>query len=88
MLVLGVLLGVSVVLNVLLFVAGFRLFNNNEELEKQYAKLKELLFNEAKNNAILQSKVNDYEKFFKQYYGSSDEPKPTMIIDEDWDDED
>ena len=33
MLVLGVLLGVSVVLNVLLFVAGFRLFNEVENLE-------------------------------------------------------
>jgi hypothetical protein len=46
------------------------------------------LFNEAKNNVILQSKLDEYDKVFKKYFRVPDEPKPTMVIDEDWDDED
>ena len=76
-----VLLGVSIALNVLLFVKGFILF-------KQCDNLNDLLAKEAKDNVILQSKLDKYDDIFKQYYGGSNKPKPTMIIDEDWDDED
>lgn len=46
-----VLLGVSIALNVLLFAKGFILF-------KQYNNLHDLLEKEAKDNVILQSKLN------------------------------
>lgn len=50
-----VLLGISIVLNILLFVKGFTLF-------KQCDNLNDLLAKEAKDNVILQSKLNEYDE--------------------------
>lgn len=69
------LLAASIGFNVLLFVKGFRLFNQCDNLH-------DLLDEEAKNNVILQSKLDKYDEIFRLCYG--DESKPTIIIDEDW----
>ena len=71
------LLAISVGFNVLLFVKGFRFFNQCDNLH-------DLLDEEIKDNVILQSKLDKYDEIFRQYYGGHEESKPTIIIDEDW----